>query len=140
MMAGLLAPTSGTAYLNGYDIQKHPEAAKSLFGLIPDRPFLYGKLTGREFLEFTASLYHMDLSVGRKRAQELLEFFELNDWQDELIESYSHGMKQKLTIISALLHSPSLFIVDEPMVGLDPKTARMVKDLFRDPFPYKPDR
>lgn len=131
MMAGLLKPTSGTVILKGWDIQKNPEEAKALFGLIPDRPFLYGKLTGREFLEFSAALYHMDGSASKKRAAELLELFELSDWEDELIESYSHGMKQKLVMISALLHHPSLLIVDEPMVGLDPKTARMVKNILK---------
>lgn len=131
MMAGLLQPTSGTVKLDGYDILRNPEEAKSLFGLIPDRPFLYGKLTGHEFLEFTAALYKLDPKRAKQRADELMEFFELLDWKDELIESYSHGMRQKLTMIAALLHQAPLLIIDEPMVGLDPKTSRMVKDLFR---------
>ena len=131
MLAGLLKPSSGTAILQGRDILKDPEEAKALFGLIPDRPFLYGKLTGWEFLEFSAALHQMQEEQAKRRTTELLELFDLWDWKDELIESYSHGMKQKLVMIQALLHQPSLLIVDEPMVGLDPKTSRMVKNILK---------
>jgi ABC-2 type transport system ATP-binding protein len=131
MLAGLLKPTSGTAILQGRDILNDPEEAKAQFGLIPDRPFLYGKLTGSEFLTFSAALHRMRDEKAKKRISELLELFELWNWKDELIESYSHGMKQKLVMIQALLHRPSLLIVDEPMVGLDPKTSRMVKNILK---------
>ena len=132
IMAGLLKPTTGTVILSKKDILKNPDEAKALFGLIPDCPFLYPKLTGREFLDFNAALYQMDPAGAERRIEELLELFELSDWQDELIESYSHGMKQKLVMIKALLHRPSILIVDEPMVGLDPKTARMMKRIFQE--------
>ncbi len=133
MMAGVLKPTEGRIIINGSDLAKDPSAAKRCVGFIPDRPFLYEKLSGLEFLHFIAGLYGVDNlpSLGR-RISELLELFELSHWQEELIESYSHGMKQRLVMCSALIHRPKALIVDEPMVGLDPKAARLVKDIFRD--------
>lgn len=101
-------------------------------GYIPDRPFLYDKLTGWEYLEFVAGLFSMDMDVARDRAEKFLAFFDLNDFANELIEGYSHGMKQKLIISGALIHNPKVLIVDEPLVGLDPKGARQVKQLFQD--------
>ena len=133
MMAGVLMPTKGTIIINGKDIQTEPSEVKRCSGFIPDRPFLYEKLTGIEFLRFIAGLYKLNQSFPvEARIAELLELFELSHWHDELIESYSHGMKQRLVMCGALLHDPKVLIVDEPMVGLDPKGARLVKDIFRD--------
>ena len=129
MMAGLLQPTEGTALIGGFDIQRDPLKAKSITGFIPDRPFLYDKLTAAEFMYFTASLY--DVPDPRRTIGELLDQFGLNDWVNELIENFSHGMKQRLVMAAALLHEPNVLIVDEPMVGLDPRGARLVKDIFR---------
>ncbi len=132
MMAGVLGPTAGTVRISGIDMGSEPEAAKRLIGFIPDRPFLYEKLTGMEFLRFVSDLYGFTDGLFRKRAEELLIQFSLYDWSDHLIEAYSHGMKQRLIIASALLHEPKVIIVDEPMVGLDPAGIRMVKDLLRE--------
>jgi ABC-2 type transport system ATP-binding protein len=131
MMVGLIKPTSGRVLIDGQDISRQPEEAKAILGFIPDRPYLYEKLTGREFLEFIADLHSLDSGDKRKkRIGELLIFFDLEDWGRELVESYSHGMRQRLIIAAALLHRPKVLIVDEPMVGLDPKGARLVKRLF----------
>jgi ABC-2 type transport system ATP-binding protein len=130
MIAGLMKPDAGSVILNGYDLATEPEKAKASVGFVPDRPFLYEKLTGWEFLEFSAGLYGMDRKLVEKPALSYLEMFELADWKDELIEGYSHGMKQRLIISAALLHRPRIFIIDEPMVGLDPRGVRLVKDLF----------
>ena len=99
-------------------------------GFVPDRPYLYEKLTGWEFLEFIAGIYRVPSEVLKRLGMYFLDIFELIDWKDELIEGYSHGMKQRLIISSALLHQPKIFIIDEPMVGLDPRGVRLVKDLF----------
>ncbi len=130
MMTGLLQPTGGSALIGGHDVQKEPLKAKFLTGFIPDRPFLYEKLTAAEFMQFVARLYEMEDS--HKRIAELLELFGLPDWKDELVENFSHGMKQRLVMASALLHHPRVLVVDEPMVGLDPRGARLVKDIFKD--------
>ncbi len=132
MIAGILRPTSGRVRIGGIDIAEHPTAAKSVLGYIPDRPFIYEKLTGAEFLRFVAGLYGLDGAVVERRMTELLALFDLSEWRDELVESYSHGMRQKLIIASAFLHRPDVIVVDEPMVGLDPKAARLLKDLFRE--------
>ncbi|MCH8207679.1 MAG: ABC transporter ATP-binding protein [Nitrospinae bacterium] len=132
MMMGLLKPTDGSITVGGYDISTNPVEAKSIIGYIPDRPFIYEKLTGLEYLGFIADLYGMDSAISEKRANQFLEFFDLGDCRNELIEGYSHGMKQKLVISSALLHDPKVIVVDEPLVGLDPKGARQVKNLFTD--------
>jgi ABC-2 type transport system ATP-binding protein len=131
MIAGVLEPSSGTVTIGGIDMLKQPEAAKRKIGFIPDRPYLYEKLTGREFLKFTADLYSVPDEIYQKKAQTNLEMFSLADWADELIESYSHGMKQRLIMSAALLHDPEIIIVDEPMVGLDPAAIIMVKALFQ---------
>jgi ABC-2 type transport system ATP-binding protein len=131
MMAGLMKPTSGQILLCGKDVTREPEEAKSLLGFIPDRPYLYEKLTGQEFLEFIADLHGVNSGNHRgKRIAELLDLFELEGWSHELVEGYSHGMRQRLTIAAALLPCPKVLIVDEPMVGLDPKGTRLVKCLF----------
>jgi len=133
MMAGLMKPTSGRVLLDGKDVFRQPEEAKAILGYIPDRPYLYEKLTGEEFLEFIANLHQLSWEDGwRQRAEEFWEFFDLKDWRQELVGSYSHGMRQRLLISAALLPNPRVLIVDEPMVGLDPKGTRLVKDLFRD--------
>ncbi|MBC7894518.1 MAG: ABC transporter ATP-binding protein [Cytophagaceae bacterium] len=132
MVAGILRPTAGTIKICGIDIDRDPIAAKSRLGFIPDRPFIYEKLTGIEFLRFVAGLYAQEGQAIERRAAELLEVFDLTEWRDELVESYSHGMRQKLIISSAFVHRPDVIVVDEPMVGLDPKAARTLKDLFRE--------
>jgi len=131
MIAGILRPTSGTVEIGGIDIAERPLEAKARLGFIPDRPFVYDKLTGGEFLRFAAALYGQQGAAVERRIDELLELFELTRWKDELTESYSHGMRQKLIISGALVHRPEVIVVDEPMVGLDPKSARLLKDLFR---------
>jgi ABC-2 type transport system ATP-binding protein len=130
MLAGLMKPDSGTIILDGHKLDEEPEQAKAVTGFVPDRPYLYEKLTGWEFLEFSAGIYRVPKDELEERGMRYLEMFELLDWKDELIEGYSHGMKQRLIISSALLHSPRIFIIDEPMVGLDPRGVRLVKDLF----------
>ena len=132
MIAGILQPTSGRVEIGGVDIAVDPVAAKMKLGFIPDRPFIYEKLTGAEFLRFVAGLYDQEGPQVEHRARELLALFDLEEWRDELVESYSHGMRQKLIISSAFVHRPEVIVVDEPMVGLDPKAARILKDLFRE--------
>jgi len=132
MIAGILRPTAGTVHIGGVDVVSDPLLAKAKLGYIPDRPFIYEKLTGSEFLRFVAGLYDQQGPDVDNRARELLALFDLEDWRDELVESYSHGMRQKLIISSAFVHRPEAIVVDEPMVGLDPKAARILKDLFRE--------
>jgi ABC-2 type transport system ATP-binding protein len=133
MMAGVLRPSAGKILVNGMDLSRNPSEVKACMGFIPDRPLVYEKLTGTEFLHFMGRLYGMrDSGVLRKRTQEVLEIFDLVHWGEELVESYSHGMRQRLVMCAALLHRPKVLIVDEPMVGLDPKGARLVKDIFMD--------
>ena len=130
VMMGILRATSGRVTLGGYDVEQEPEKAKAITGFIPDRPFIYEKLSGGEFLKFVGSLHRVDAALLQRRIPELLEHFELSDWKDELVESYSHGMKQRLVLCAALVHQPKILIVDEPMVGIDPRGTRMLKDLF----------
>jgi len=131
IIAGLLKPTSGRITINGHDLAQAPEAAKASLGFIPDRPFIYEKLTAREFLRFHGGLYGMDAAEVEARAAEMLDLFELGRWQGELVESFSHGMKQRLVMSAAFMHRPRAVLVDEPMVGLDPRGARLIKDVFR---------
>jgi ABC-2 type transport system ATP-binding protein len=131
MLGGVLAPTAGRIFIAGIDLQAEPEAAKHKIGFIPDRPYLYEKLTGLEFMKFTADIYGVTENRFREKADALLAQFSLSDWSQELIESYSHGMKQRLIMAAALIHEPEVLIVDEPMVGLDPLAIRMVKELFK---------
>lgn len=131
IIAGILQPTEGTVVVGGYDVQQEPERAKSQLGFIPDRPFIYEKLTGSEFLRFVAGLYGQNGTEVERRIDELLNVWGLAAWRDELLEAYSHGMRQKLIISSALIHRPEVIVVDEPLVGLDPKAARLLKDIFR---------
>ena len=131
MIAGLLKPSAGTIVVNGYDLEREPERAKASLGFIPDRPFIYEKLTAGEFLRFHGGLFGLDPSITGERAAEMLDLFELARWRDELVESFSHGMKQRLVMCAAFLHRPRAVLVDEPMVGLDPRGARLIKDVFR---------
>lgn len=129
MLVGLLKPSEGKVLIGGHDIEREPLRAKQIIGYIPDQPYLYRKLTGKEFLEFIANLYGMKVNQGK--IEELLSIFELDGWGEELIENYSHGMRQKLVFSASLIHEPEIIIVDEPMVGLDPKSTRLVKNILR---------
>ena len=131
MIAGLLKPTSGRVVVNNHDMAVEPEAAKGSLGFIPDRPFIYEKLTAGEFLRFHGGLYGLNGNGIGPRVHEMLDLFELLRWEDELVESFSHGMKQRLVMAAAFLHRPDAVAVDEPMVGLDPRGARLIKDVFR---------
>jgi ABC-2 type transport system ATP-binding protein len=131
MIAGIILPTAGEIEIGGIDLGRQPLVAKRRLGYIPDRPFVYDKITGAEFLRFVAALYNAQDASLERRIDELLDLFELAPWKHQLTESYSHGMRQKLIIASAFVHRPEVIVVDEPMVGLDPKGARLLKDLFR---------
>jgi ABC-2 type transport system ATP-binding protein len=131
MIAGLLKPTAGRILVNGHDLATSPEAAKASLGFIPDRPFIYEKLTAAEFLRFHGGLYGLNGNGVMSRIHEMLDLFELRRWENELVESFSHGMKQRLVMCSAFLHRPRAVAIDEPMVGLDPRGARLIKDVFR---------
>src|SRR5919109_90200 len=131
MIAGLLKPTSGRIVVNGHDLSTEAEAAKASLGFIPDRPYIYEKLTAGEFLRFHGGLYGLDGDGVQTRVHEMLDLFELRRWEHELVESFSHGMKQRLVMCAAFLHRPRAVLVDEPMVGLDPRGARLIKDVFR---------
>ena len=131
ILAGLLKPDNGTIAINGHDLAIDPATCKQLTGYIPDRPWLYEKLTGTEFLQFIASLYKLDKDRFDASTAHFLKLFDLYDWRDNLIESYSHGMRQKLIMTSVLMQDQPLMIIDEPMVGLDPKSARLIKELFK---------
>lgn len=131
VLTGLLHASSGRAELGGFDISRQPVEAKKLLGYVPDHPFLYDKLTGNEFMRFVAGLYQMSESDYQRRCGVLLEMFEISHVADQLIEDYSHGMRQKLSFASCFLHDPDIVIVDEPWVGLDPKNIRFVKNFLR---------
>lgn len=131
MLAGILKPSAGKITLGGFDIEEDPTQAKQITGFIPDRPYIYNKLTGREFLYFCADLYSINSKTAESKIDQLLEEYALTEWQDELVESYSHGMKQRLATCSALVHEPKILVVDEPIVGLDPHGAKMLKDSLR---------
>ena len=131
MITGLLQPTSGAITIDGHDLARNPVEAKSITGFIPDRPYVYDKLTAFEYLRFVGGLYALSQAKLARRIQDLLDLFELAEWADSLIESFSHGMKQRLVFAGALLPEPKVLVVDEPMVGLDPKGHRLIKTLFR---------
>ncbi len=131
MLTGILQPSSGNIFLGKYNLAKDPIHAKQIVGYIPDRPYLYNKLSAREFLYFCAELYNVPVKEIDYRIDALLEEYSLKDWQNELVESYSHGMKQRLATCAALIHKPEILIIDEPMVGLDPHGAKMLKDALR---------
>jgi len=131
VMMGILKATSGQVLLDGHDVVAAAQQAKAIAGFIPDRPFIYEKLSGREFLQFVGKLHGVESPKLKQRIAELLDLLELSAWQDELVEGYSHGMKQRLVVCAALIHEPRILIIDEPMVGMDPRGARTLKDLFR---------
>ncbi|TME96545.1 MAG: ABC transporter ATP-binding protein [Chloroflexi bacterium] len=130
MLTGLVRPTSGSALVAGYDVTLEPREVKRRVGYLAETPYLYPKLSGREFLSFMAGLYEVPAAVARQRASRLLNLFELADRADELVETYSHGMRQKLALAGAMLHEPPVLFLDEPTSGLDPRSARLVKDLL----------
>lgn len=131
MLIGLLRPSGGTALISGHDIQVESVAAKSLIGYVPDEPHLPEKLTAREFLQFIGGLYRVPHEQIQRRGEELLKLFDLQDRGDELIGGFSHGMRQKTALAGALLHDPRALFLDEPTVGLDPRSARLIKDILR---------
>ncbi|OAI54837.1 ABC transporter [Planctomycetaceae bacterium SCGC AG-212-F19] len=132
LMCGLLFPTTGTVRVGGFDMQAQGDQARQLISYVPDQPYLYDKLTGREFLQFIADMYRMEPRLGQQRIGEMIELFGLGDFIDDLTERYSHGMRQRTVFAAALLHEPRLLIVDEPTVGLDPRSIRLLKDLLRE--------
>jgi len=131
VIVGLLQPTSGTVRVGGHDVQKEPLQAKASSGYVPDEPHLYPKLTGRELLRFVGNLYGVTGEQVERRIDELLRLFDLAPAADDTIDSYSHGMRQKTALAAALVHDPKVLVLDEPTVGLDPKSARLIKDLLR---------
>jgi ABC-2 type transport system ATP-binding protein len=131
IICGLLHPSSGSVRIAGHDVTRDGRDARHLLSYVPDQPYLYEKLTGREFLQFVIDMYGIEPSRGARRCDELVGLFEMDSYIDSLTESYSHGMKQRVVFAAALLRDPQVLIVDEPMVGLDPKSARLVKDLLR---------
>ena len=131
MMNGLLKPDKGSLKICGIDIQEEPESAKMKTGYVPDSPYLYEKLTGREYLQFTAGLYRMRPEILNEKIEWLLDLFGMKDWADDRCEEYSHGMRQKVVFCSAFIHDPEVLIIDEPMVGLDPQSGRLIKDLLK---------
>lgn len=131
MLTGLLRPTAGTIRVAGFDVVAQTVEAKRRMGLVPDEPFVYPKLTGSEFMRFVGDLYGVPIEQQRRRIPELFAMFELTEWGGELTETYSHGMRQKLILAANLLHEPEVLVMDEPLVGLDPKSARLVKDVFQ---------
>jgi len=131
MMAGLFTPTSGEIFINGFDAFKQPIEMKQSFSYVPDQPFLYDKLTGREFLYFIGGLYKMEKKSLTKRVGEIIEHFEIDEWVDKRSEDYSQGMRQRITIAAAMVHEPKTIVIDEPMVGLDPRSAKIVKDTLK---------
>jgi len=132
MIVGLLRPDEGTVRVRGKDVLTDPVAAKAHLSYIPDEPYLYDKLTGREFLTFVARMYGIDRDQTAAKIEYLTEMLSLGDFLDQLTEEYSHGMKQRTVIAAGLVHEPDVMVVDEPMVGLDPRSSRVVKDLLRD--------
>ena len=131
MIVGLLQPSSGTIKVAGYDVQSQSLLSKAASGYVPDTPNLYAKLTGRELLSFVADLYNLEHKQAARRIDELLRMFDLMEAADDTIDSYSHGMQQKASLAAALIHDPRVLVLDEPTVGLDPKSARLIKDILR---------
>ncbi len=132
LIAGLLHPTEGSIQISGIDMRRDPVTAKAHLGYIPDEPFIYDKLTGREFLNFIAGIRKVKKEDCERRLPVLLKTFDIGPWIDEMSESYSHGMKQRIIMCQLLLHDPDLILIDEPLVGLDPKMSKTVRELFLD--------
>ncbi len=131
MLVGLLRPSSGLIEVGGFDVIQHRREVSRLIGYVPDQPYLYDKLSGREFLQFIANMYGLTSAESLDAVQREAERFELAEFLDQLSESYSHGMRQRTVFAAALIHQPKILVVDEPMVGLDPLSIRLVKDLLR---------
>jgi len=131
MIAGLLRPTRGVVKVCGYDMAAQPVQAKELMSYVPDQPYLYEKLTGREFLRFIADIYKLEPDVAAFKVKAMADEFGLEEFADQLTENYSHGMKQRVVMAAAMIHDPKVIVIDEPMVGLDPRSARSLKDIFR---------
>jgi ABC-2 type transport system ATP-binding protein len=131
LMCGLLFPTAGTVRIGGFDLAQDGDQARRLISYVPDQPYLYEKLTGREFLQFIADMYGLGRELGTQRIEEVINLFSLDEFVDDLTERYSHGMRQRTVFAAALLHQPQVLIVDEPTVGLDPRSVRLLKDLLR---------
>jgi ABC-2 type transport system ATP-binding protein len=131
LLCGLLFPTKGKVRIGGFDLENEGDKARQLISYVPDQPYLYEKLTGREFLQFIADMYGLEREHGRRRIGEMIDLFGLKDFVDDLTERYSHGMRQRTVFAAALLHEPEVLIVDEPTVGLDPRSIRLLKDLLR---------
>lgn len=131
MMTGLYEPTSGACLIGGYNVRRAPLMAKRQFGYVPDQPYIYEKLTGREFLFFVGGLYRLETDVLKARIEEHVQLFELEKFVDRRAEEYSQGMRQRIILSSALLHRPRVLIIDEPLVGLDPRSSRLVKDTLK---------
>ena len=132
MIVGLLKTTKGAVSVCGYDMAERALLAKESLSYVPDQPYLYEKLTGREFLHFIADIYRLEHDVGDFKVGQVIDLFELGEFADLLAENYSHGMKQRVVMASALLHEPRVIVIDEPMVGLDPRSARLLKNILRD--------
>jgi ABC-2 type transport system ATP-binding protein len=132
MLSGLLDASAGEAFICGYDISKEASQAKAMLAYVPDQPKLYGKLTAREFLQLVAALYRIPKKVSQERSEQLLSMFGLAERADELLEGYSHGMRQKVVLAAALIHQPRVMLLDEPTVGLDPASARLLKDILQE--------
>ena len=131
MLTGIIRPTSGSITIGGFDLYKDPIKAKSMIGYVPDRPYLYEKLTPIEYFEFMGGLYNVKKERIKEISERMLKMFDLREKRDELIESFSHGMKQKVAMIAAILHDPDILVVDEPTVGLDPRSIKLVKEYFK---------
>jgi ABC-2 type transport system ATP-binding protein len=131
MMTGLYAPSAGQCFINGFDIQKEPYHTKLQFGYVPDQPYLYEKLTGREFLYFVGGLFNIPSAEVKQKVQALMDMFEIGAFVDKRADEYSQGMRQRIVLTAALLHDPKVLIIDEPIVGLDPRSARLVKDTLK---------
>jgi len=132
MIVGLLRPSGGSISVLGYDMAEKAILAKESLSYVPDQPYLYEKLTGREFLHFIADIYRLEGDVGDFKVEQAIEVFDLEEFVDQLAENYSHGMKQRVVMAAALLHDPRLVVIDEPMVGLDPRSARLLKNILRE--------
>ena len=131
MITGLYAPTSGSCLINGYDVHTDPVPAKLSLGYVPDQPFMYEKLTGREFLYFVCGLFNMPIAAVKEKIDEYIDIFEIGDFIDKRGEEYSQGMRQRIVLSAALIHDPGVLIIDEPLVGLDPRSSRLVKDVLK---------
>ncbi|HNX75654.1 MAG TPA: ABC transporter ATP-binding protein [Candidatus Rifleibacterium sp.] len=132
ILTGIIKPTSGKVFVGSFDLFAEPDKAKSMLGYVPDRPYLYEKLTPLEYFDFMGGLYNVPAEKIQQKGEEMLKIFSLWDRRHELIESFSHGMKQKVAMSAAILHDPEIFVVDEPTVGLDPRSVKLAKDFFRE--------